>query len=134
MIGHRRCVSPLTNGTYGGRMSLVDQVRRTCSAYAGATVDNVFGDEVDVFRVASKMFALVGERFVTLKSTPEESEALRATYEWIQPGYHMNKRHWITVELDDRSDPAEVEELVEESYRLVVAGLPRHLRPTSPQA
>jgi predicted DNA-binding protein (MmcQ/YjbR family) len=113
-------------------MSLVDRVRRTCAGYVGATVDNVFGDDIDVFRVASKMFALVGERWVTLKSTPEESEALRATYEWIQPGYHMNKRHWITVELDQRADPTEVEELIEESYRLVVNGLPKHQRPTSP--
>lgn len=114
-------------------MSLVDQVRRKCSGRAGATADNVFGDELDVYRVAGKMFALVGVRFVTLKAEPEESEALRAMYEWIQPGYHMNKRHWITVELDDRADPAEVEDLVEESYRLVVAGLPKGLRPNSAQ-
>jgi predicted DNA-binding protein (MmcQ/YjbR family) len=114
-------------------MSMVDRVRRTCAEFPGATADNVFGDDVDVFRIANKMFALVGERFVTLKSTPEESEALRAVHQWIRPGYHMNKRHWITVELDSRSDPAEVEELIEESYRLVVERLPKHRRPGSDQ-
>lgn len=115
-------------------MSLIDRVHRICAGYVGATVDNVFGDDIDVFRVSNKMFALVGERWVTLKSTPDESEALRAMYEWIQPGYHMNKRHWITVELDQRADPAEVEELIDESYRLVVNGLPKNQRPTNSTA
>ena len=108
---------------------LVDRVLKWCEDLPGATVDNVFGDEVDVFRVAEKMFALVGDRFVTLKSTPDESEAVRAEHEWIQPGYHMNKRHWITAELDSRSDLGEVEELIQESYRLVVKGLPKKRRP-----
>jgi len=114
-------------------MPMVDRVRRACAELPGTTVDNVFGDDVDVFRVANKMFALVGERAVTLKSTPDESEALRAAHQWIRPGYHMNKRHWITVELDARSDPAEVDELIEESYRLVVERLPKHQRPGSEQ-
>lgn len=108
---------------------MIDEVRRRCGQFPSATADNVFGDDVDVFRVAGKVFALVGERAVTLKSTPEESEALRSMHDWIRPGYHMNKRHWITVELDSRADATEVDQLLDESYRLVVKRLPKHQRP-----
>jgi predicted DNA-binding protein (MmcQ/YjbR family) len=50
---------------------------------------------------------------------------LRATYDAVQPGYHLNKRHWITVTLDGSLPDETVRELLEDSYDLVVAGLPK---------
>jgi predicted DNA-binding protein (MmcQ/YjbR family) len=88
----------------------------------------VFGDQVDVFRIANKMFALVDEASIRLKSTPEESEALRAQYDWVRPAYHMNKRHWIMIDLSTDLQE-EIDELIIESYRIVVEGLPRYKRP-----
>ena len=61
----------------------------------------------------------------SLKATPEEGEALRARYESVIPGYHLNKRHWITVNFPTDVPTAELHELVEESYRSVVESLPK---------
>lgn len=102
----------------------------------GVVVDQPFGPEVDVFRVRERMFMALsssGRTSVTLKAAPEDAEALRETFPAIVPGYHMNKRHWITLH-DDGSLPRDlVEELVTEAYRLVVAALPRARRPVDPE-
>lgn len=102
----------------------------------GVTVDQPFGPEVDVFRVRGLMFLALSPSTatgVTLKSAPADAEALRATYPAIIPGYHMNKRHWITLRPDGGLDRGLVEELVTEAYRLVVAKLPRAQRPVDPE-
>ncbi|MBS1896287.1 MAG: MmcQ/YjbR family DNA-binding protein [Actinobacteria bacterium] len=101
----------------------------------GTTVDQPFGPEVDVYRVRERMFMAMsstGRTSVTLKSAPEDAEALRETFEAIVPGYHMNKRHWITLQADGTLEQDLVEELVTEAYRLVVAKLPRAQRPVDP--
>ena len=76
------------------------------------------------------MFALVPTDFasVTLKVDPDEGVALRSQFSAISPGYHMNKRHWITIDLDADDQAVPVEDLIQDSYDLVVAGLPRKLR------
>lgn len=85
-----------------------------------------------VAKVGGKMFALLGRRDaplrLSLKCDPLRSEQLRATYAAIEPGYYLNKRHWITLNLDGSLDPALVDELLVDSYRLVVQGLPRAAR------
>jgi predicted DNA-binding protein (MmcQ/YjbR family) len=65
---------------------------------------------------------------VNLKCDPELAVALRAEHAAVRPGYHQNKRHWNTVELDGSIDADEVVEWIEHSYRLVVGGLPRAAR------
>ena len=60
---------------------------------------------------------------ITLKNTPERVVELQEKYLAVQPGYHMNKRHWITVALDDSIPDPEVKRWIDESYRLVVSGL-----------
>lgn len=65
---------------------------------------------------------------MNLKCDPDRAVELRDQYEAILPGYHMNKRHWNTLVLDGTLSPELVEELVQESYRLVVAGLPKKKR------
>lgn len=97
-----------------------------------------FGPDYDVFKVRGKIFMfqteLRGERIITLKALPSDSMALRDAHEDITPGYHMNKRHWITLHPGGTITAPMVEELVTESYRLVVAGLPRAQQPVEPHA
>lgn len=110
---------------------------RTCLSLPGATQDNPFGPETDVFRVHGKVFALlmhvprVSEHLiVNLKAEPDEIPLLVAEHDAVLPGYHMNKKHWVSVTLAPDGDRALVAELVEDSYDNVVAGLPQRLRST----
>ena len=106
-----------------------DEVLDLCSSLRGSVEDYPFGDEVAVYKVAGKMFALVsllGEPgSVNLKCDPDRALELRAMYAAVRPGYHMNKRRWNTVELDGTVEHAELEEMVRHSYELVLSGLPR---------
>ncbi|OEE41679.1 MmcQ/YjbR family DNA-binding protein [Vibrio anguillarum] len=86
-----------------------------------------FGPDALVFKIRGKMFAYTSqsreEPFVTLKCTPEDGEVLTSAFSAIRPGYHMNKRHWISVKLNGDVDQMMLEELCELSYQLVVSKL-----------
>jgi predicted DNA-binding protein (MmcQ/YjbR family) len=105
------------------------KLRRACLALSGAEETFPFGPENSVFKVAGKMFALSrlkGKPLrVSLKCEPELAEGLRAAHEAIIPGYHLNKRHWNTVILDGSLPENMVLEMIEDSYDLVVAKLPK---------
>lgn len=107
----------------------LDAVRDYCLALPGVTEGQPFGDDVLVFKVGPKMFCLMNLTWmppgVNLKCDPERALELRAEHEAIRPGYHMNKRHWNTVMLDGRLPPALVRTLIDHSYALVRASLPR---------
>jgi predicted DNA-binding protein (MmcQ/YjbR family) len=107
-------------------------LREWCLARPGATEEFPFGEGVSVFKVAGKMFALssLGSRplKVSLKCEPELAHQLRRSYPAIEPGYHLNKRHWNTVTLDSSLPDELVHDMLEDSYDLVVAGLPRVTR------
>ncbi len=109
-----------------------DQVIAACTAKPGAAEDYPFGDDVAVFKVAGRMFALIplgpAPGSVSLKCDPDLAVALRARYPAIAPGYHLNKRHWNTVQLDGSVPDAELLDLIDHSYDLVVARLPRSQR------
>jgi predicted DNA-binding protein (MmcQ/YjbR family) len=102
----------------------------------GAELTHPFGPDWDVYKVRDRVFMLqtvvAGEAIVTLKATPEDSRSLREAREDITPGYHMNKRHWITLHPGGGLDPDFIDELVTESYLLVVEKLPRSRRPVDP--
>ncbi|AKV86200.1 cytoplasmic protein [Microbacterium sp. CGR1] len=101
----------------------------------GAARENPFGPEWDVYKVRGRVFLLIPldqTGRVTLKSHPDDSVALRETFADIVPGYHMNKKHWITLMPGPSLDEEIVSELVTESYRLVVEKLPRAQRPVDP--
>jgi predicted DNA-binding protein (MmcQ/YjbR family) len=109
-----------------------DRVIEACGSQPGAVEDYPFGDEVAVFKVGGRMFALVPlgapPWTVSLKCDPELAVGLRASYAAITPGYHLNKRHWNTVTLDGSVPDEELFGLIEHSYELVVGRLPRALR------
>lgn len=97
---------------------------------------NPFGPEWDVFKVRGRVFLLLpldGTGRVTLKSHPDDAVALRETFADIAPGYHMNKKHWITLTPGPSLETGLVAELVTESYLLVVEKLPRAVRPVDPE-
>lgn len=87
-----------------------------------------FGPEVAVYKVCHKMFATLtvedGLPRINLKCDPDEALALRDKYPAVQPGYHMNKKHWNTVFLDGSVSVAEVERMIDNSYSLVIDNLP----------
>ncbi len=109
-----------------------DQVLDLCSNLPKAVEDYPFGDDVAVFKIGGKMFALVmltGEPGrVNLKCDPDWALELRATHAAVRPGYHQNKRHWNTVDLDGTVSDADLREMVDHSYELVVSRLPRRER------
>jgi predicted DNA-binding protein (MmcQ/YjbR family) len=87
-----------------------------------------FGEETLVFKVMGKMFALCDvDEFesINLKCDPVRALELRAAYEEVQPGWHMNKKHWNTVSMKGSLDDDLIKELIKHSYDLVVAKLPQ---------
>ncbi|WP_367125492.1 MmcQ/YjbR family DNA-binding protein [Streptomyces phytohabitans] len=111
-----------------------DALRALCLELNGAVEDFPFprNPGLSTFKVAGRIFAfsaLEDEPLrVSLKCDPELAVQLRAAHPAVTPGYHLNKRHWNTVTLDGSLPPRAVRELVEDSYDLVVAGLPRATR------
>ncbi len=86
-----------------------------------------FDDKTPVFKVANKMFALVGLDnnllSINLKCDPEDALVLRSQFEAIRPGYHMNKDHWNTINLDGSLEEKLVIKLIHDSYALVIKTL-----------
>lgn len=101
-------------------------------AQPGAGLDWPFGPEVGVYKVGGKMFALLADAAeplrISLKIAPAEGLLLCGEYAAITPGYHLNKRHWITLSLDGSLADDLVRELIAGSYQLVVKGLSRAAR------
>lgn len=111
-------------------------VLATCTAKPGAVEDYPFGETVAVFKVSGKMFALVSlsdaPGSVSLKCDPELAVVLRSRHAAVQAGYHLDKRHWNTVTLDGSMPADEVAEMIDHSYQLVVARLPKAERERLP--
>ena len=111
----------------------IEHAMEACAAFPATDLGYPFGEETPVFKVVGKVFAVLnaeeGPGILTLKADPEDARALVEAYPEVTPGYHMNKKHWISVGLPSSAVP--VEELIADSWRLVVAGLPRDRRPTA---
>jgi predicted DNA-binding protein (MmcQ/YjbR family) len=109
-----------------------DDVLRYCEERPGAVEEYPFGDGVAVFKVGGKMFALVNldgsDGFVNLKCDPDLALELRDRLPAVRPGYHADKRHWNTVDLDVALDPDDLLEMIDHSYEVVVAGLTKKAR------
>jgi predicted DNA-binding protein (MmcQ/YjbR family) len=105
----------------------IEQFRDYCLAKPGTTEDFPFGETTLVLKVVGKIFALTGldnEIFeVNLKCEPAYAEALRERHPEVRPGYHMNKKHWNTVDFSGRLSDAFLYELIDHSYEQTVKTL-----------
>ncbi|MDQ3116986.1 MAG: MmcQ/YjbR family DNA-binding protein, partial [Verrucomicrobiota bacterium] len=101
----------------------LEDFREYCLTKKDATEGTPFGEDTIVFKVGGKIFALASLDEVppraNLKCDPERALDLRDRYEEVQPGYHMNKKHWNTVTLTGKIPEAELREMIDHSYELV---------------
>ncbi len=104
----------------------IEKVRNHCRKKAGVTEEFPFGEETLVFKVMGKMFCLANlnsAASINLKCDPELAVELREKYDAVTPGYHMNKVHWNTVELDGSVKDKLIFDWIDHSYELVVQSL-----------
>lgn len=106
-----------------------------CLAKKGVSEHFPFDEDTLVFKVGGKMFALSsltqwekGEASVNLKCDPDRALELRAQYEAVQPGFHMSKVHWNTVEVNGDVPEKMLRELIDHSYELVFKSLTKKLQ------
>ncbi|ASN38307.1 cytoplasmic protein [Arthrobacter sp. 7749] len=117
--------------------TLQQHARNRVEELPGAELEYPFGPDWDVYKVRGKVFMLLteitGEPIIIVKANPEDSKTLREQHQDITPGYHMNKKHWITLKPCGDLQKVLVDDLVTESYLLVVEKLPRAKRPVDPE-
>ena len=103
--------------------------REYCLSKPRTTEGTPFGPDVVVFKVGGKMFALASLDNVpttaNLKCDPDLALELRDRYEQVRPGYHMNKKHWNTVEIEGGIPDPELRKMIDHSYDLVAKALPK---------
>ena len=119
---------PMMDGS--GRYTVA---RQRAEEMLGSQVQHPFGPDWEVFKVRDKIFllltAVTGQQQMIIKAEPEDCQALQQQYPFVAPGYHMNKRHWVSVYPHAELHKQLIEELVTDSYRLVAEKLPRGQRP-----
>lgn len=109
----------------------IEEFRDFCLALPGTTEETPFGPDTLVFKVGGKLFALTDLRTfasINLKCEPEQAAELRERYDYVLPGFHMNKKHWNTVLIGTGATAAQLRGWIQHSYQLVVAALPKALR------
>lgn len=98
----------------------------------GSYEDFPFGPEHCVYRVENKIFIFIsylkGKSIITIKTEPEKGMINREIFSGIKTGYHMNKKHWITLYPESDIHKGLVEDLIRDSYSLVVSKLPKNKR------
>jgi predicted DNA-binding protein (MmcQ/YjbR family) len=109
-------------------MMNIESFTEYCMAKKGVTESFPFGGDTLVFKVMNKIFALTGMDETpckaNLKCDPEWAVNLREEHDDIQPGYHMNKKHWNTVNIEGNLPDTLVMKLIDQSYDLVISSLP----------
>ncbi len=106
----------------------IEDFRDYCLGLPGATEDTPFGPDTLVFKVGGKLFALTDLNTfasVNLKCDPIQAVELRDAFDYVLPGFHMNKKHWNTVLIGTGATDAQVRVWTADSYHLVVASLPK---------
>jgi predicted DNA-binding protein (MmcQ/YjbR family) len=110
-------------------MMNVEDIRSYCIVKDEVTEGFPFGESTLVFKVKGKIFLLVGLDSSPLqfnaKCDPERALALREEHDWIIPGYHMNKKHWNSIIIEQRPDRKLIRELIDHSYELVAGKKPK---------
>lgn len=106
----------------------IEEFREICTSFEGVTEGFPFDDNTLAFKVMGKIFALTDvEKFegINLKCDPVKAATLRDLYPEVKPGYHMNKKHWNTIDPHGYLSDVLIKEWIKDSYDLVVEGLPR---------
>jgi predicted DNA-binding protein (MmcQ/YjbR family) len=110
----------------------LESFREYCLSKPGVREGTPFGEDVLVFKVGGKIFALAALDEVpataNLKCDPDLALELRDRYEQVRPGYHMNKKHWNTVEIENGIPESEMRKMIDHSYELVRRSLPKAQR------
>jgi predicted DNA-binding protein (MmcQ/YjbR family) len=109
----------------------IEKVAEFCLSKEGATESFPFGDSALVVKVGEKIFAILNldsNSWINLKCDPERAIELRETNHAISPGYHMNKNHWNTIQLEGSLPDKLLREMIDHSYDLVYQSLPAQLK------
>jgi len=110
----------------------VEALRTYCLTKPSATESFPFDDTTLVFKVGNKIFALLDTESrpttMALKCDPERAIQLREEFDAVQPGYHMNKKHWNTVTVTSSLKSRDLQDWIDHSYELVWQSLPKATR------
>lgn len=109
-----------------------EEVIKFCLSLNKSTNDFPFDEEVMVFRIGGKIFALINiksdDTIISLKCDPVLAELLRGEFRGVKPGYHLNKKHWNSVDCNSDLNDEKLCELIEHSYKLVLKGLKKSIQ------
>ncbi|MCP5061500.1 MAG: MmcQ/YjbR family DNA-binding protein [Ignavibacteriae bacterium] len=106
----------------------IELIREYCLLKSSVTESTPFDETTLVFKVLNKIFCLLNSNTpfsINLKCLPEKAIELREEHEEIRPGFHMNKKHWNTVELEGNLSWELLKEMIDNSYSLVVEKMPK---------
>ena len=110
----------------------IESIRNYCISKKAVTESMPFDDKTLVFKVAGKIFTLaVLDTYplrLNLKCDPEKAIDLREHYESVRPGYHSNKKHWNTIEVNGEIPKEVLYKLIDHSYNLVISKLTKKMR------
>ncbi|MEZ5023686.1 MAG: MmcQ/YjbR family DNA-binding protein [Chitinophagales bacterium] len=110
----------------------IEDIREYCLTKKGVSEGFPFDESTLVFKVLGKIFLLTSldaqELSINLKCEPLRAIELRETYDCVKPGFHMNKKHWNTVQVSGELSDQSIFDLINHSYDLVVKGLPKSKR------
>lgn len=108
------------------------ELEQYLNTFMSAESDFPFGPEALVFKVKGKMFAILAQRngreFVSVKVKPEDGEVLTSQFKDITPGYHLNKKHWISVYFNGDVEDGLIQDLCQRSYQLIIANMTKAQR------
>ncbi len=109
----------------------IEEFRDYCLSFKSVEEKLPFDESTLVFYVKGKMFCLADIDtfdYINVKCDPEKALMLREQYDEVIPGYHMNKKHWNSIQTTGKLSDKLIKEWINDSYYLVVAGLPKKLR------
>lgn len=110
----------------------IEQLRDYCLSLPHSRESMPFGDEHIVYKVVDRIFAIMapdgGEPRLSLKCDPDRAEDLRAAYPAIIPGFHLNKKYWNTLLLDQHLPPKLLSSLIRHSWNEASAKLTKRVR------
>lgn len=109
----------------------IEDIRNYCLQKLGVTEELPFDEDTPVYKVMGKIFLisnLTPPSSINIKCDPERAIELRERFDAVTPGYHMNKTHWNTIQLNGSISPNIIRELIDHSYDLVLNKLSKKKR------